>query len=341
MTVSRPRLYLHLGTHKTGTTALQSFSVVNRDALWRQGCCYPTYEPVARVPEDGHHALAHAFSAQPKEITPEQAKAIIAQWYRQACEHRVALIVSAEAIYRHVLGSGTFWERRRQYLEALKAALADFEVIPVVVFRRPDDYLRSQYQESIANLSKPRQLPAFADYVAKPPPGVNYSANADVVESVFGSLKVLLYEDLAASPGSLGEAFYAALGYSLSGHTPTLSVRVSLSPEETLLKNAFNGQLASRAESNAFIRGIRTPRMQAIVRAAYPNPPYSLWPDTPARQAFLDSRADDLAKLRQRYFPLRDTLFDMSVAHLSTHPLPAPSPELLAQVKDCLPGPYS
>nr|WP_298249112.1 hypothetical protein [uncultured Halomonas sp.] len=282
--------------------------------------------------------MAHAFSAQPKEVTPEQATAIIGHWYRQACEHRVTLVVSAEAIYRHVLGSGSFWERRRYYLEALRTALADFEVIPVVVFRRPDDYLRSLYQEAVANLSKPRQMPAFADYVAKPPPGVHYSANAELVESVFGSLRVLLYEDLTASPGSLGEAFYAALGYSLSGHTPTSNVRVSLSPEETLLKNAFNGQLASRAESDAFIRGLRTPRMQDILRTAYPTPPYSLWPDTPTRQAFLDSRADDLAQLRQRYFPERDTLFEASIARLSTHPVPMPSPELLDRVKSCVPA---
>ncbi|MHC9037680.1 hypothetical protein ACYTTR_18330 [Cobetia marina] len=108
----------------------------------------------------------------------------------------------------------------------------------MVVFRRPDDYLRSLYQEAVTNLSRPRRMPAFADYVAKPAPGIHYSANAELVESVFGSVRVLLYEDLAASPGSLGEAFYAALGYPLSGHTPTSNVRVSLSPEETLLKNA-------------------------------------------------------------------------------------------------------
>lgn len=338
MTVSKPRLYLHLGTHKTGTTALQAFSVANRKALWQQGCCYPDFAPVAQGPRDGHHALAHAFSTQPKEITSEQAVAIIALWYRQACEARVSLVVSAEAIYRHVLGGGSIWERRGHYLEALRVALEDFEVIPVVVFRRPDDYLRSLYQEAVANLSKPRKMPGFADYVAKPPLGVQYSANAELVESVFGSLRVLLYEDLIVSSESLGEAFYAALGYSLSGHAPTSNVRASLSPEETLIKNAFNDQLASRAESNAFIRGLRTPGMQAIVRAAYPNPPYGLWPDTPARQAFMDSRADDLARLRQRYFPERDTLFETSIAHLSTHPVPAPSLGLLDQVKSCVPA---
>lgn len=338
MTATKPRLYLHLGTHKTGTTALQSFSVENRDALWQQGCWYPDFAPVAQGPRDGHHALAHAFSAQPKAIMPEQAAAIIEHWHRQACEHRVTLVVSAEAIYRHVLGSGSFWQRRRHYLEALRAALADFEVIPVVVFRRPDDYLRSLYQEAVANLSKPRQMPAFADYVVKPPQGVNYAANAELVESVFGSLKVLLYEDLAASSGSLGEAFYAALGYPLSGHTPTDHVRASLSPEETLIKNAFNKQLASRAESDAFIRQLRRPEMQAALRTAYPTPPYSLWPDTPTRQAFLDSRADDLVRLRQRYFPEHATLFDTSVARLFTHSVPMPSPELLEQFRGCVPA---
>lgn len=181
-------------------------------------------------------------------------------------------------------------------------------------------------------------MPAFADYVAKPPPSINYYANAELVETVFGSLKVLRYEDLAAASGSLGEAFYAALGYSLSGHTPTANARVSLSPEETLVKNAFNARLGTRADSQHFIAQLHRPIMQETLRAAYPNPPYSLWPDAATRQAFLESRADDLERLRQRYFPGHKVLFETALSGSASTPAPEPSAELLKQLEACVPS---
>lgn len=332
---SRPRLYLHLGTHKTGTTALQAFSVAHREGLLGQGLYYPDFAPVSPGPQDGHHALAHAFSASPRGLSREQAEALIARWQRKASEQHLTLVISAEAIYRHVLGSGGFVDQRRRYLEGLKHALAGFEVVPVVVFRRPDDYLRSLYQEAVANRSTPRVMPAFADYLARPPAGIDYTANAGVVEEVFGTLRVMLYEELAASPGSLGDAFYAALGAPVTG-APTQRVRPSLSPEETLIKNALNRHLASRAESDAFIATLRTPAMQARIRQAYPQPPYDLWPDPASRRAFLESRAADLAQLRQRYFPEREALFSTRIGTASANPVPPPSTALLEQAMACV-----
>jgi hypothetical protein len=337
MTTPRPRLFLHLGSHKTGTTALQTFSVANRETLQYHGLIYPDFAPISLGPKDGHHALAHAFSPKPQGLSRDQAEALIARWHQQASEQRATIVVSAEAIYRHLLGGGSFLEKRRRYLEVLKEALAGFDVVPVVVFRRPDDYIRSLYQEAVANLSKPRQLPVFADYVAKPPLGIDYTANARVVEEVFGTLKVLLYEELAASPRSLGEAFYAALGYSLVGHRPTARVRPSLTPEETVIKNAVNRHLTSRAESQTFIETLRTSGMQAEIRGAYPEPPYDLWPDLASRRAFLASRETDLAQLQQRYFPERETLFPPLAETTAASPLPALPEALEARAMACLP----
>ncbi|MEA3642636.1 MAG: hypothetical protein VBE63_22230 [Lamprobacter sp.] len=332
---SRPRLYLHLGTHKTGTTALQAFSVANRDRLKSLGLYYPNFSPFTPGPKDGHHALAHAFSDEPTQLSQTQAESLIGQWHAEACETGLTVIISAEAIYRHVLGNGNFLEKRRRYLEKLNTALADFEVIPVLVFRRPDDYLRSLYQENVAKSSPPRRMPTFADYISHPPPGIHYTSNANVVERVFGSIRVLIYEDLL---GALGESFYAALGIDLSDCVSTQHVRPSLSSEETVIKNVINQHLSTRDESDKLIELLRTPLIQKAVRNAYPDPPYDLWPDLTSRQTFLDSRADDVAQLRMRYFPERACLFDEWESKTMGRPVPEPPQVLLEQIRTHLPS---
>lgn len=36
-------LYVHVGTTKTGTTAIQSFCIDNDEVLHRKGYCYPLF----------------------------------------------------------------------------------------------------------------------------------------------------------------------------------------------------------------------------------------------------------------------------------------------------------
>ena len=38
-----PTLYLHIGTPKTGTTALQNFLPANEEVLEQHGICYPDF----------------------------------------------------------------------------------------------------------------------------------------------------------------------------------------------------------------------------------------------------------------------------------------------------------
>lgn len=339
MSIPLPTLFLHVGSHKTGTTALQTFSVTNRELLRRHGLLYPDFSPFLSGPANGHHAWAHAFSASPRSLSRSQACELLSTWREVALQQQLSVVVSAEALYRHVLGQGSFLDKRRHYLQVVRDALTGFNVVPVLVLRRPDDYVRSLYQEAVALRSVPRRLPGFSVYLKKRPSGVDYFDNAMVIEQVFGTVKVLCYEDLAASTSSLAEAFYSALGYPLSGETcVTDIVRASLSAEETLVKNEFNDLLETRADSKHFISMMRTAPMQALLRHEYPDPPYSLWPGAAARLAFFESRERDLDALRQRYFPDRLELFRPPQQASSVVTAAPPSKSLLEQLRACLPA---
>ncbi|SDY47533.1 hypothetical protein SAMN05444004_101531 [Jannaschia faecimaris] len=56
-----PRLIVHAGIHKTGTTTLQKTLHANRTALQRQGILYPETGLLAKPNTWGHHDLAYAL----------------------------------------------------------------------------------------------------------------------------------------------------------------------------------------------------------------------------------------------------------------------------------------
>ena len=52
----RKKLFLHIGTHKTGTTALQTFLMVNKQLLREHGVLMPVSGCIG--PYSGHHNIA-------------------------------------------------------------------------------------------------------------------------------------------------------------------------------------------------------------------------------------------------------------------------------------------
>ena len=56
-----PRLVLHIGTHKTGTTSLQNHWHANRQALSQVGIVYPDL-----TPHSGHHGFLTDWIALPQ-----------------------------------------------------------------------------------------------------------------------------------------------------------------------------------------------------------------------------------------------------------------------------------
>ena len=147
-----PRLYLHIGTHKTGTTAIQSYSARNRPQLASQGIYYPSLEPLLGRSSDAHHEFAHVIAERSKKpLTIEQMKAITRAWLLEATKNKLSILLSAEPMYRHTLDENNcgYLGGRRKYFERVSTLLSSFDVVPVVVIRRPDLFVESLYKEGI------------------------------------------------------------------------------------------------------------------------------------------------------------------------------------------------
>jgi hypothetical protein len=194
------KLTLHIGTHKTGTTALQQFLFANREALIAHGFHYATLPHKVR----DANAVANALNVGDMRAV----QAFLTNNVALARRRDVGtLLVSAENFYamsvqdamqRRQISTNAI-ERDRVLIEALYSLLpkelTTFQV--VCYFRRPDRYAESLYSQhvkrgTIFDGTFPEFLPIME-------PALSYSRYIRVWSDVFGkeNCNVRLYESVA------------------------------------------------------------------------------------------------------------------------------------------------
>ncbi|MDN5941342.1 MAG: hypothetical protein L0H94_05625 [Nitrospira sp.] len=134
-------LFLHIGTHKTGTTALQQFLSLNRELLAQKGWLYPR----AGCPEShhGHHEIAWGFMER-KVFDFGLLKREIEE---SPCD-------------RVVLSSEEFEFCRNT--DRVRDAFEYCEVRVVLYLRRQDDLLLSEYNQHLKSGIYFKPLAQFA-----------------------------------------------------------------------------------------------------------------------------------------------------------------------------------
>lgn len=328
----KPRLILHAGTHKTGTTSIQRFAKQNSRALLKRGLYYPDYSPLGVRLKDGHHAFAHAFSEQSqRRVALEEAVWLCRQWLEWLPNPETMILISAEALYRHVVGKGRYEERRRMYLERVAQALEPFDVEVVLVFRRPDNYARSLYQENI--MQGVQELPAFDEWRRRlAGSGLNYYLNARLFREIFDDVRCLVFEDLIGGGGGLSARFFSRLGCDVRDIPDVGRVRGSAELEVTLMKNFANRYIGSKKEGRDFLRWLSSGRVRRALRPHLAVGEYDFWCCHEERQDFLRSREDDVRALAEEFFEARSDLFP-TLAPESTAP---PHPGLPEAVRSLI-----
>lgn len=143
----RPRLILHIGSHKTGSTALQGYLARNRAALRRAGVFYPRPEQapgllgsVHRDLRDAARAEAFAGRAGPVPAALGSFDALLDRYIARIRAQRAPVtILSCESW-------GTFHNIHAPRLTRLSDS---FDVSVVCFIRRTDHYLESFYRQRI------------------------------------------------------------------------------------------------------------------------------------------------------------------------------------------------
>jgi len=168
-------IFLHIGTHKTGTTAIQRYLARNRDALKTQGIWYPRESELLQGGHDQQsHLINIARSLDPysksRTYNQEQLREIAGSLIKKsaAFEHT---IISAEAFWRIGFGrldpSGDpepIWRRKADNIESIRQLFGAGSDIRIVgVLRERSSYLQSSYSEFILATYYRKSIKKFLD----------------------------------------------------------------------------------------------------------------------------------------------------------------------------------
>lgn len=145
---AKPRVFLHVGQGKTGTTTVQGFLSRHRAELLQRGYLYPTISGHARHGEltlytrdDASMVEAVNFWRVPWE-TPAEVRAVVEGLPAQIADS------GAENV---VLSDEGLWRRPPRRLATLISALkpAIGELVFVIYLRRQDEHVVSRYKQTM------------------------------------------------------------------------------------------------------------------------------------------------------------------------------------------------
>lgn len=284
-------LFLHIGTHKTGTTAIQRFAAKHQTVLRQRGLWYPLYQDFGLKSHYAHHALAHALAG----TDPEQNAAAETFAAGMRREPRPAnTLISAEPMYRHVYPrtSDDYWSGRRAYVERLRGLFPEDDIEVILVIRRRDAFAKSLYQERI---KVTRYSRTFSEFIESEPHQFEYHRQLELFTKHFARARVLLYEELAT--GNLIDAFFSALGLSVDDfeHEPQRNVGWPVPVVE--FKRLLNSSSLTHPEVRRLQTVLERADLSSISNAEW-------WPHEAASQ-FVGRFAHDDAALAEHYFPGR------------------------------------
>jgi len=246
------KLVLHIGTHKTGTSALQSFCGLNRTALLDRGILYPR---LANKSNSFNFLAARIAFGQGDEVRRFFAKTV-----KEAQRvNAKSILISGESFYSitslfyrlYDRPCGDYWEHEKRCVSALRACLPEgLDPVVYCYVRRQDRFLESLYNQCVKHETGfGGDIEAFLCRMRET---LDYTHQLQVWGDVFGrdNLYVRSYEPVA---GRLPDDFLAwSLGIEVANGFARLDKRINERLSRDLLeyKRVLNRIGLSRADSS-------------------------------------------------------------------------------------------
>ena len=180
------KLLLHIGTHKTATSSLQSFLRKNKTVLESQGIYYPI--PPGEKKNFNNFANKLATGSSQETIKTFQ------EVYRAASKkglHHV--IISAESFYAMTNFFGnhlnedidSYFLNERKLIKKLEKACSPFKEVKIVCYFKPqDEFASSIYNQEIKGTFGISG--SYLDYLKLRPELFNYNSHIKLIEEYFG-----------------------------------------------------------------------------------------------------------------------------------------------------------
>jgi len=191
------RLTIHIGLHKTGTTAIQHYFWRHYQELLQHGVYYPvTGRPANAATQFGHHEIPWAFTPE----ASERPQTLLARLRAEIEETTVADVV---------LSSEEFSRMSPSSITALRAALP-FETRIVFYYRRQSEIVQGLYGTDVLYAGERRDLDTYAQQFKGP---LDFGRLASTWAAVYGQAAVtaLHYRPSAFPDRNIVPHFMAAM----------------------------------------------------------------------------------------------------------------------------------
>jgi hypothetical protein len=132
--MSRKILFLHIGTHKTGSTAIQNFFFRNRAKLYEYGLLYPEQG----LEGTGHHKVAWACGTKRRKHDPAYIKQFFLSLEELAGNDKVKAVFLSSEEFESVVD-----------ISCLGQLSEFFDVRIIVYLRKQDHYLEAAYNQHL------------------------------------------------------------------------------------------------------------------------------------------------------------------------------------------------
>ena len=315
-------MIVHIGTTKTGSTAIQKVLARSRTELLAQGVSYP------RSPGHERHAYLAASAATDRARIENADRGFwkgvspALQLQKFQTEFRAEMESLPASVRRIIVSAEDFSARLldRQGVQNLHAMLMPYaDTITVVVYlRRPDQHLTSLYSEKLrwGSAQQPGLLDAKVAAHA-----YDYAGLLDRWALVFGehAIKPRLYEQRQGVKFDVVQDFLDVCGIRLdlaaqNGLTDS-NKALSFAAQMTLVELAERLRVKKRANVSSSL-------WQHLVDAVSTSLPGPGWrPTQQEAAAFVARYADDHDVVRRRWFPERTTLFSTDFSSLPAEPM--------------------
>ncbi|MBO5486165.1 MAG: hypothetical protein J5988_04440 [Eubacterium sp.] len=302
-------LYLHIGTAKTGTTAIQEFCRNNDKLLEEQGFCYPQAVHVLYTTEsrNAHFLVCKKEPDKRNEIFKEGMNKV-----RELFETYDNIILSDETIW---WASSYLIPDLFEKIKA-EAERGDFAVKVVVYLRRQDSFADSHWNQQVKKDGITRTCEEHLKYMMNERPlMLDYYQKLEEIAACFGRENILVrrFEQGKFEGGSIYTDFAKTIGMAWREdfQLPEKTVNERLKRNTHEIKRVLNGIPGLEIDEKRFFEKVLIDCSKDIVEKEK----YSMFSPEEIRN-ILDRYHDGNEKIAQQYLKDGKELFDDTVEEL-------------------------
>lgn len=305
--MDRPRLVLHIGSQKTGTTTLQGFLKTQTDALAQEGFHFLN----AGRTNIAHNSIIQLIRKGDGQKIAEEILAEIAAHPNKTC------IISSEMFFRKDMA---------QYFAKVLPAALRLQTKVVVYIRRQDKYAESMYKQRVKNGRYQGTPVEYATSVVN----LHYGQTLAHFASAFGARNLVVrpFERSIFPGGDVLQDFARHVGIpdALAQDYKHPSANATLSREVSELLGKLNREHPD-VNTKEIIRHIMRNRPKGTINSAD-------CLDLETRRAIMRSHAAENEEVRAAYCPALPALFDMSdLFNEEAYPMPTEHERKLRQTQ--------